>query len=464
MHCSPIGIIPKPHQPGKFRLIVDLSAPKGSSVNDFIPPELCSLEYASIDDAAKIVTQCGEGALMAKLDLKSAYRMVPVHPADQALLGIRWEGKTFIDHALPFGLRSAPKIFNAVADGLTWALLYSGVDPVLHYLDDFFFCSAAHSPACKDNLAMAVATSDHLGLPVAPHKVEGPTTTLTFLGIEIDSTKRELRLPQAKLARTENLLQSWEGRRTATKHELQCLIGHLNHAAKVVRPGRTFLRELIRTMSIPKHSYHKVRLNLLCRADIAWWALFISQWNGVSLFPTSLPRGPSVVSDASGTWGCGAFTGDHLPIWFHLPWPPSGWEGKNIAVKEMIPMVISAGIWGKQWRGRTVEFRSDNMAVVHALSKGAAREPHLAHLLCCLSFLEATFGFEHRVSHIPGKLNMGADALSRNNVLTLSSLFPQAPSSSAPVPAPLLELLFNNSLSWISPTWKSLFQDFLATV
>lgn len=171
-----------------------------------------------------------------------------------------------------------------------------------------------------------------------------------------------------------------------------------------------------------------------------------------------------MVSDASGTWGCGAFTGDHLPIWFHLPWPPSGWEGKNIAVKEMIPMVISAGIWGKQWRGRTVEFRSDNMAVVHALSKGAAREPHLAHLLCCLSFLEATFGFEHRVSHIPGKLNMGADALSRNNVLTLSSLFPQAPSSSAPVPAPLLELLFNNSLSWISPTWKSLFQDFLATV
>ena len=137
-----------------------------------------------------------------------------------------------------------PKIFNAVADGLTWALQCSGVDQVLHYLDDFFFCSTAHSPACKDNLAIA------------------------FRGIEIDSTKRELRLPQAKLTCTKNLLQSWEGRRTATKHELQCLIGHLSHAARVVRPGRTFLWELIRTVSVPKHSYHKARLNLFCQAEI----------------------------------------------------------------------------------------------------------------------------------------------------------------------------------------------------
>ena len=28
VHRSPIGLIPKPHQPGRFRLIVDLSAPK----------------------------------------------------------------------------------------------------------------------------------------------------------------------------------------------------------------------------------------------------------------------------------------------------------------------------------------------------------------------------------------------------------------------------------------------------
>ena len=234
--------------------------------------------------------------------------------------------------------------------------------------------------------------------------------------------------------------------RTAKRYQTQAPVPH--RPSQPLRQSRETRQDIPlgtdRTMSVPKHSYHKARLNLLCQADIAWWTLFIPQWNGVSLFPASLPLGPPVVSDASGTWGSGAFTCEHTLIWFDLPWPLR-WEGKNIVVKELIPVVISAGIWGKQWHGRTVEFHSDNMAVVHALSKGSAREPHLAHLLRCLYFLEATFGFEHGVSHIPGKLNVGADALSRNNLLAFSSLFPQAPSRSVPVPAPLLELLFNDN-------------------
>ena len=63
---------------------------------------------------------------MAKLDLKSAYRMVPVHPEDSPLLGIQWKGETYSDQALPFGLRSAPIIFSAVADGLAWTLFHGG--------------------------------------------------------------------------------------------------------------------------------------------------------------------------------------------------------------------------------------------------------------------------------------------------------------------------------------------------
>ena len=51
VHVCRFGVIPKPHQPGKWRLIVDLSAPKGFSVNDGIPPDLCSLSYASVDHA-----------------------------------------------------------------------------------------------------------------------------------------------------------------------------------------------------------------------------------------------------------------------------------------------------------------------------------------------------------------------------------------------------------------------------
>jgi hypothetical protein len=89
---SPIGLIPKKGQPGKFRLIVDPSAPRGHSVNNRIDPANCLMHYASVADAAKQVIQFGRGALMVKIDLKSAYRMVPVHPDDHPFLGIKWKG------------------------------------------------------------------------------------------------------------------------------------------------------------------------------------------------------------------------------------------------------------------------------------------------------------------------------------------------------------------------------------
>ena len=115
IHVSPIGLIPKKGRPGKFRLMSD---PQGWSVNDGIDPRLCTFKYASIRDAASRVRN---GAYMAKLDLKCAYRMVPVHPADQWLLGIQWRDAIYCDSALPFGLRFAPIIFNSIADALTWA-------------------------------------------------------------------------------------------------------------------------------------------------------------------------------------------------------------------------------------------------------------------------------------------------------------------------------------------------------
>ena len=101
------GVISKPHQPGKWRLIVDLSHPKGVSVNDGIESELCTLSYASVDDAVSVILQKRQGTLLAKLDLESAYRIIPVHPQDRHLLGMQFDGKLYVDVVLPFGLRSA---------------------------------------------------------------------------------------------------------------------------------------------------------------------------------------------------------------------------------------------------------------------------------------------------------------------------------------------------------------------
>ena len=461
VHKSPIGIIPKASQPGKFRLIVDLSSPPQFNVNDGIPCDLSSLEYASMDQAVSLVASMGVGALMAKLDLHSAYRMVPVHPIDQQLLGLEWEGTSYCDWALPFGLRSAPLVFTAVADGLAWALSCRGVKNCLHYLDDFFFCGPP-SLECVAALKVAIPTCQELGLPVAPAKVEGPSSTLTFLGIEIDSVAREVCLPKKKLLRLQNSLAVWINKRNATKCQLQCLLGHLNHAAAVVRPGRTFLRHLIDTMRIPRLSWQRVRLNVQCRSDIQWWACFLSQWNGISFFPSSLHGGHTLVSDASGTWGCGAFVGESLE-WFQIEWPNS-WANIHIAAKELFPIVIGAAVWGSQWSGSRVLFLCDNQAVVSALSSRAVQDPTLMHLIRCLFFLEVHFKFEHTAHHISGKRNTAADALSRNQLDNFLTLYSSAPRSPKVTPPQLQALLSDTSLSWTSPTWRALFNESVRAV
>ena len=110
VHINRFGVIPKPHQPGKWRLIVDLSQPKGRSVNDGIEPELCLLRYTSVDEAVKRCHRMGCRSWLTKLDVEAAYRIVPIHREDRQLLGMLWGEELFIDTALPFGLRSAPKI------------------------------------------------------------------------------------------------------------------------------------------------------------------------------------------------------------------------------------------------------------------------------------------------------------------------------------------------------------------
>lgn len=109
-------MIPKANQAGKWRLILDLSSPKGASVNDTIPSELCTLLYIIKDDAVVKIMELGKGCCLAKLDVEHAYRNIPVHPDDWSLIAMRWKKKIYIDTILPFGLYSAPKIFLAVVD------------------------------------------------------------------------------------------------------------------------------------------------------------------------------------------------------------------------------------------------------------------------------------------------------------------------------------------------------------
>ena len=85
-HVSRFVVVPKKSSE-KWRLIVNLSHPQGSSVNDAIPKELCSLSYITIDTAIKHILTLGPGTLLAKLDIKNSFLLLP---ADRHLLAMQW--------------------------------------------------------------------------------------------------------------------------------------------------------------------------------------------------------------------------------------------------------------------------------------------------------------------------------------------------------------------------------------
>lgn len=453
IHLSPMGLIPKPHQPNKFRLIVDLSTPSGKSVNDGISSNLSTLKYASVDDAVAMIQALGRGTKLVKIDLKDAYRLVPVHPDDYPLLGVCWDGDTYLDRALPFGLRSAPKIFSAVADFLAWVLHCHGIAHQLHYLDDFLFLGAPYTDEAARALEIVSRVFRTVGVPIAVHKTEGPDTVLVFLGIMIDTLNFELRLPEEKLTRLKAQLESWCTKRYCHRNELESLLGHLSHAATVVRNGRTFLRQLFSSLSCARSNHHFIRLSAGARADLLWWQVFLEHWNGRSFFPRQTPT-TIITSDASGSFGCGAFSLEHG--WFQLEWPPS-WSTINIAAKELVPIVIAASLWGPDLHGSCICFRTDNIAVVEVLRSRTTRDPLLMHLLRCLVFYAAVHHFDFVGEHVAGVHNTAADALSRNNLALFSSLHPQV--HRVPIPQPVVDLLVEVRPDWGSHNWTILFRN-----
>ena len=453
VQVSSFGVIPK-SEPGKWRLILDLSSPQGNSVNDGINRELCSLSYITVDDIATKVGEMGRGALMAKFDLKAAYRQIPVHPDDRCLLGMSWENELYIDTTLPFGLRSAPMIFSAVADGLAYIIREKGVKGLDHYLDDFSLISPPKSSECQMNLVTALETCDEVGFLVAPEKTEGPVTEINLLGIVIDSERLELRLPAEKLQKLRELVGTWRKRKACSKRELQSLAGHLNHACKVIRPGRRFLRGVFGLLSKFSRRDHMIRLNAAFRADMEWWHTFASAWNGVSVLRDLAGRAPGCEfwSDASGSWGCGAVWQDQ---WFQVQW--GDWPcfaGSSIAAKELLPIVVAVAIWGPSWKGLSVLCHCDNQAVVAVLKGGYCKDPSLAHLLRCLFYLEAFFDITLSGKHVPGVENGAADSISRNNLPSFFTLTPQAQPQSCRVPENLVGRLVTNR-PWTSDDWRA---------
>ena len=181
----------------------------------------------SIDDTVTFCNYVDKGTMLAIIDIQSAFHLLQVHPADRHLLAMNWRYNIYIDHCIPFDLRSAPKLFNILDDLFSWIAWNSGMSYLIHCLDDYLTMGPPLSSVCQCNLDIFTALCKDLRVPLAADKLEGPATSLSFLGIILDTNCMEIRLPEEKLARMQETLKIWLPMKKATKQQILSLVGTL---------------------------------------------------------------------------------------------------------------------------------------------------------------------------------------------------------------------------------------------
>ena len=428
MQCSGLGVVPKKN--GRLRVIHHLSAPPGQSVNDHISTTDYSLRYVRVDDAIQSILAKGRGALLTKLDIRNAFRLIPVHPSDWPLLGISWNGQFYYERVLPFGLRSSPFIFDRVASAIEWIIRnHFSISDLLHYLDDFLCVSPGHKVLATKQRDIIVNAFQLLQVPLAEEKLEGPSTVITFLGITLDTVRMEARLPEDKLVELRSLLGQYNSARSISSAKLASFLGKLSFASSVIIPGRTFTRRLWdlakRFHKVPH--YYKIVLTSECRKDIQWWDTLIQGWNGKSFF-LSQNLTPStelgLFTDASGAIGWGAYYGrEHR--WIQGQWATDV-EHLSIEFKELYALLAACLAWGSRWSKLRITIHCDNKAVVDSIASGTSKSPTVMSLLRKLFMICAQHNFTVTACHVPGKCNLIADSLSRFKMQEFRRLAPKA--------------------------------------
>ncbi|KAK3751282.1 hypothetical protein QZH41_002731, partial [Actinostola sp. cb2023] len=368
---SPLNSVPKADSEER-RIIVN----DGISSSRYLDEDI-SLVYPTVDSIASLIRASGPGALIYKRDLRRAYRQFPVDPFDYPLLGYRWNDELYFDVVLPMGLRSAAMACQRITNAVCFICRSEG-HGIISYLDDFIGVSEPASAWKSFNYCGSIL--EELGLEESLNKVCEPATVVTCLGVQFDTTQMTMSVTPQRLAEIEALLVSWLTKKTATKADLQSLVGKLSFVSKCVRQSRLFLSRILAVLCTLKRNHHRTRLTREFRRDLTWWLRFLRTYNGVSLIRSSPWSAPDIVfsTDACLT-GCGGVSHSQ---YFHATFPAEAQsQFADIHRLEALAILVALRLWGHSWTGLRMQVFCDNQAVVSALSSGKVKDQLLAACL-----------------------------------------------------------------------------------
>ena len=224
---SPMNTVPK-DSGDERRVIVDLSWPSGSSVNDGIAKdvylgEIIDLHYASVEQVCRLVVSSGVGSHIYKRDLRHAYRQIPVDPGDFRYLGYFWDNMLYFDTVLAMGQRNAAMACSRTTGAVIHIHQEAGFSAT-NYLDDLI--GVARVEVSQHAFEHLGQTLCDLGLIENLSKACAPSTVQVVLGIEIDTIKGTLAVPGEKLKEVKEVIIRWKRKRKSSKVQLQSLYNH----------------------------------------------------------------------------------------------------------------------------------------------------------------------------------------------------------------------------------------------
>jgi hypothetical protein len=378
---------------GSARIILNLSAPKGSSVNDGIDSDEFPTTMSSTQKWLAVLDKAGRKCLMVKLDWASAYKHLAVRMEDIPLQYFNWLGMDFVELCLVFGCASSAGLYDRLAKVvLALVLLYSKFPPdmVCQYLDDVCGAAPAGSMDLQKFEDAYRHVASHLGVLLAPttdpDKAFSPCTRGTVLGVCYDTMNWTWSIPQEKYARLLNQIRTADSAEKLKQHEIWSLAGRILHYAPLVPDGKFFISELIKANSFSKDRNEWVVVTAELRRQLHFWWCMLKTLNNASTIPgpTRFPAwtiefhtdaaGGSLLSPGHGTGGCSG------PFWFYVPWGRRincgmrGADGKRFSRKlsalELVGPLICVSAGRELCRLSPVRIWVDNAGSVSIFKKG----------------------------------------------------------------------------------------------
>ena len=271
--------------------------------------------------------------------------------------------------------------------------------------------------------------------PYCRGKNSGPIAGHSYLGLEIDTVRKQIRVPDNKVQSLRAHIVDALSKSKLTLRQLQSLLGSLNFVCKAIAPGRAFTRRLIALTCGLRKPHRKVRVSVGAKLDLLMWLEFFEHFNGVCPFrhlTWSTNDSIELFTDAAASIGYGGFFRGR---WFQARWPHEIVAlNPSIALLEFFPIVVAVHCWGSELANRKVMFRTDNVAVVHIINKQSSRCDlimHLLHLFVCQCL---RYNITFKARHVPGIHNVIADSLSRFQVERFRAAAPQAELVMTPIP------------------------------